>query len=368
MNDGRRRTVPRREAVEPTGEHPTDERPVAGSLLNRRSLIARAAGTFSALTVAGVAAGCGSSASGSGSGGGSKSMAFAQPDTSFAGYPLLLKGVKDYASSHGYTVLESHANSKLDAQVSEINTWIAQGVGGIIVLPLDNDAMHPLIVKARHGGVKFLDYSDNALPGVDGWVIFNNLQGAKLVGTYVGNWVNKTLGGTAKVALLTHNIQKTGRQRISGAVAAMQQVAPGAKVVAQHEGVLAADTLSVAQSMLQAQPGLNVFICIADDGCLGVERAFSQTNPSADRQSKMCIVGFDGTMPVFQKIVAGSPIRATGALDLIKVGGASAEATINAIAGKQPTKISYPYVLCAQTPAGLVATKALIKRYKAVIG
>jgi ABC-type sugar transport system substrate-binding protein len=228
--------------------------------------------------------------------------------------------------------------------------------------------MHPLIVKAHQAKVKFLDYSDNALPGVDGWVIFNNLQGAKLVGTYVGNWVNKTLGGTAKVALMTHQIQKTGRQRIDGAVAAMQQVAPGAKVIAQHEGVLAADTLPVAQSMLQANPDLNVFICIADDGCLGVERAFSQTNPSADRTSKMCIVGFDGTMPVFEKIVANSAIRATGALDLIKVGSASAEATINAIEGKQPTKISYPYVLCAQSPAGLTQTKALINRYKAVTG
>jgi ABC-type sugar transport system substrate-binding protein len=148
----------------------------------------------------------------------------------------------------------------------------------------------------------------------------------------------------------------------------MQQVAPKAQVVTQHEGVLAADALPVAQSMLQAQPDLNVFICIADDGCLGVERAFTQTHPSAERQSKMCIVGFDGTMPVFQKIAAGSAIRATGALDLIKVGMASAEATINAIQGKQPTTISYPYVLCAQTPAGLTATKTFIKRYSAVIG
>lgn len=356
MNDPRRPSEEQREAGEPS----------VGGVLDRRSLLVRAAGTVGALALGGVAAGCASSANGGGSGSGSKQMAFAQPDTSFAGYPLLLKGVKDYASSRGFTVLQSHANSKLDAQVSEINTWIAQGVGGIIVLPLDNDAMHPLIVKAHQNGVKFLDYSDNALPGVDGWVIFNNLQGAKLVGTYVGNWVNKTLGGTAKVALLTHNIQKTGRQRIDGAVAAMQQVAPKAHVVTQHEGVLAAQALPVAQSMLQAQPDLNVFICIADDGCLGVERAFTQTHPSAERQSKMCIVGFDGTMPVFQKIVAGSAIRATGTLDLIKVGMASAKATINSIQGKQPAKISYPYVLCAQTPSGLAATKTFIKRYSTV--
>ncbi len=334
--------------------------------LDRRSLIVRAAGAVGALGLGPVIAGCGSS--GGGSGGKSKQIAFAQPDTAFAGYPLLLKGVKDYTSAHGYSVLESHANSKLDAQVSEINTWIAQGVAGIIVLPLDNDAMHPLITKAHQSGVKFLDYSDNALPGVDGWVIFNNLQGAKLVGTYVGNWINKTLGGTAKVALLTHNIQKTGRERISGAVAAMKQVAPKAQVVTQHEGVLAADTLPVAQSMLQANPDLNVFICIADDGCLGVERAFMQTHPAKSRQDQMCIVGFDGTPPVFQKILAGSSIRATGTLDTIKVGSASAQATINAVKGSGPTKINFPYVLCAQTPAGLATTKAFVKRYSAVTG
>jgi ABC-type sugar transport system substrate-binding protein len=297
-----------------------------------------------------------------------KQIAFAQPDTAFAGYPLLFKGVKDYASARGYEVLESHANSQLDAQVNEINTWIGQGIGGIIVLPLDNNAMLPLIAKAHAAGVKFLDYSDNALPGVDGWVIFNNLQGAKLVGTYVGNWVNKTLGGKAKVALLTHEIQKTGRDRIHGGVAAMKKVAPGAKVVASHEGVLSAQVLPVAQSMLQANPDLNVFMCIADDGCLGAEQAFLQTHPSAARKKTMAIVGWDGTVPVFQKIVAGATIRATGSLDLIKVGSASAQATINAIEGGTPTEINFPYVFAGQTPAGLVTAKAFIKRYKAVTG
>jgi ribose transport system substrate-binding protein len=295
-----------------------------------------------------------------------KQIAFAQPDTAFAGYPLLLKGVTDYAKSRGYQVLESHANSQLSAQVNEINTWIAQGIGGIIVLPLDNNAMLPLIQKAHGAGVKFLDYSDNALPGVDGWVIFNNLQGAGLVGRYVGNWINKTLGGNAKVALLTHEVQKTGRDRIHGGEAAMLKVAPKAKIVAKHEGVLSAQVLPVAESMLQANPDLNVFMCIADDGCLGAYQAFLQTHPSAARQKQMCIVGWDGTVPVMQKIVAGTAIRATGVLDLIKVGSASAQATIDAIEGSGATKINFPYVVADQTPAGIATAKSFIRRYKAV--
>lgn len=333
-----------------------------GTNITRRSLLARGLGAAGGLTLTELLAACGSSG---GSGGGkSKRVAFAQPDTSGAVYPLLLAGAQKEADARGYTLLQSHANAKLNAQIDELNTWIGQRIGGVIVLPLDNDAMAPLIKRAKRNDVKFLDYSDKALPGVDGWVIFNNLQGARLVGENVGQWVKKTLGGQAKVALLTHDIQQTGRDRINGAVKAMQQVAPGAKVVAKQEGVLAADTLSVFRSMLQANADLNVVICIADDGCLGTERAFMQTNPSRERQDKMFMAGFDGSVPVFKKILAGSVIRATGALDLIGIGGAAIKATINAVEGKKPTQINYPYQLVSQDNPALA--RKFLARYKAV--
>jgi len=324
---------------------------------SRRKFVLGATGAVGALSLGGAGSALGALTRA----GNSKQIAFAQPDTAFSGYPFLLKGCHQAAAKRGYTVLESHANSKLDAQVSEINTWIGEKIGGMMVLPLDNNAMLPLIKKAHAAGVKFLDYSDKALPGVDGWVIFNNLQGARLVGTYAGQWVNKTLHGKAEVALLTHEIQKTGRDRIHGGIAALQKVAPGAKVVARHEGVLAADCYTVTQSILQAHPNINVILCIADDGCLGAERAFMQTHPSKARQDQMLIAGWDGTVPVFKKIVAGSTIRATGALDVIGIGAASINATANAIEGKQPTQINFPYVLSSQSPAGLAVTRKLLK-------
>jgi ribose transport system substrate-binding protein len=318
--------------------------------IGRRRFLAGAAG-LAAIAGLGTACSTGakSSTSTSGaSGGNRKKIAFAQPDTSFAGYPLLLHGARQEGQSRGYQILESRANAKLDAQVSEINTWIGQQIGGIMVLPLDNNAMAPLIKKAHDGGVKILDYSDKALAGTDGWVIFDNIQGAKLVGENAGQWVNSTLGGNAKVALLTHEAQQTGRDRIDGAVAALKQVAPHVEVVAHQEAVLSAQALPVFQSMLQAHPDINVVFCIADDGCLGAERAFMQSNPSKERQDKMFIAGWDGSMPVFKKILAGSAIRATGALDLIKIGAAAIRATADAIEGKSSTQIDFPYVLVDQ--------------------
>jgi ribose transport system substrate-binding protein len=295
----------------------------------------------------------------------SKTIAFAQPDTSASVYPLLLKGAKQEAAKRGYQLLESHANHQLDAQVNELNTWIAQGIGGVIVLPLDNNAMLPLIKKAHDAGVKFLDYSDKALPGTDGWVIFNNLQGAAQVGADAGRWVNRTLGGNAQVALLTHEIQQTGRDRIHGGIKALQKVAPKAKVVARHEGVLAAECLTVTQSLLQAHPDLNVILCIADDGALGAEKAFMQTHPSAARKKTMYIGGWDGSIPAMKAVISGGVIRSTGALDLVGIGAASVRATADAIEGSGSTRINYPYVLVSQSAAGKKTGRQLLAKYGA---
>jgi|SRR5579875_727044 len=321
-----------------------------GQPMRRRELLRGMAVGGVSLATFGIA-GCGGSSGPSasskavGSKGLKKAVGFSQPDTSASIWQPLMVGARSAASKRGYQLLESHANSQLSAQVAEIETWIAEGVAGIIVLPLDNTAMQPLIAKAHQRGIKFLDYSDNALPNVDGWVIFDNLQGAKLVGTYAGHWVNKTLGGKAQVGLLTHQIQLTGRQRIEGAVKALQAVAPGAKVVAQHEGVLSPQTFPAAQSMLEAHPNINVFICIADEGCDGVLHAFLDRHPSAKQQADMFICGFDGSAPVIKEILADTPIRATGALDAVAIGEASVNATINAVEGKGPTHVNFPYVL-----------------------
>jgi len=344
-------------APRPDGQDSTSER-----LLSRRHFVRRVGLAGATLAVAGpVLAACGttnsstSASSGSSSSkptGNRKKIGFSQPDTSASIWGPLMLGAKLQCQARGYELLESHANSQLSGQISEIQTWIAEGVGAIVALPLDNNAVIPLIKSAHAKGVKFLDYSDNALPGVDGWVIFDNLQGAKLVGQYAGQWVNQTLGGKAQVALLTHQIQLTGKQRIEGCVSALQAVAPGAKVVAQHEGVLSPDTFPAFQTMLQAHPGINVAICIADEGCAGVEQAFMATHPSAQRVKDMFICGFDGSGPVIKAVGTGGPIRATGALDAVAIGKASIETAANAIEGKTPTKINFPYVLCdAQTTA-----------------
>ena len=109
--------------------------------------------------------------------------------------------------------------------------------------------------------------------------------------------------------------------------------------------MLSPQTLPAAQAMLQAHPDIDMFICIADEGCDGCLSAFKATHPSAARQKDMFICGFDGSGPTITQILEGTPVIATGTLDLAGTGAASVEATANAVEGKGPTKINYHYVL-----------------------
>jgi ABC-type sugar transport system substrate-binding protein len=334
--------------------------------LDRRAFLVASAGFLAA---GGLLAACGSDAAedgGGGPGGSRNKIAFAHPASTAPIYPLMVAGARGVADERGYELLTSHADNKLDVQITELNTWIAQRVGGIVVLPLDNAAMAAIAEKAIANDVKILNYSNEVVPDADGSVVFDNPQGAELVGEYAGRWVNETLGGEAKVALLTDNKQEAGRQRIYGALRALKAAAPDVEVVAEQQGLFAPETLTIFQSMLQAHPDINVVFCIADDGCIGTEKAFMQTNPSQGRQDQMFMAGWDGSIPVLKAIASGSVIRATGVLDLIGIGEDCSRATINAIEGTGETDIDVPYVLADQEHPDVA--REFVSRYEAIIG
>jgi ABC-type sugar transport system substrate-binding protein len=244
-------------------------------------------------------------------------------------------------AKRGYEILESFAEGRADKQVAEINNWIGLGVDAVAILPLDENAMQPLIQKAHEAGVLFFGYA-NVIPNADGYTIWENRRAADLLGEMMGNWINETLGGEAEVASLTAEFHETGRQRIRGAEAKLLEIAPNAKIVNRTEAVLAADAFAATQSILQANPNLNVVLCIADDGCLGAAQAFEATGRDPET---MFIGGYDGAREVLTRVLEGGPIRATMALPLLNIGRSVVYLPDNMLKGNEPTSMTHQYEL-----------------------
>lgn len=344
------------------------------SKLDRRRFLSMAAGTTLGIAgLGGLAAACGggddggsttggttSSAAGdtsaadtaaatsSASGGSKGRIAFGQPNTMADVAKPLLEGAKQEAESRGYELLQSSANGQLEKQIQEINTWIADGVDAMTILPLDPNAMAPLVEKAHAADIYFISYAAK-IEGADGYTIFDDRQGGALVGEAAAAWINDTLGGEAQVALLAPTFIETLKLRIAGAEEALARLAPNAKVVARTEALLAADALTDTRSILQANPDVNVILCAADDGCLGAAQAFEATGRDPET---MFIAGWDGAKAVMEKILEGGTIRATGALDLIELGKSAIFTAANVIEGQEPTETVNKYILVtANDPA-----------------
>ena len=208
-------------------------------------------------------------------------IAFGQPDRTADVYKPLIAGAKLEGQARGYEVLESFAEGRADKQIAEINNWIGSGVKAMTILPLDEKAMQPAIEKAHEAGIVFVSYSD-IIPNADGYTVFDSVQGGEMVGEWVGNWINENLGGEAEIASLTADFHETGRQRIGGAEKKIAELAPNAKVVNRTEAVLAPEAFTATQSILQANPNVNVILCIADDGCLGAAQAVRGHRPRSE--------------------------------------------------------------------------------------
>jgi ABC-type sugar transport system substrate-binding protein len=343
-----RNSVAQRERTEPSDS----------AKVSRRELIRGGAVSGLALTAGSIAlSACGSSSSASGASSATKAattaaakkVVFSFPGESLDIYPLLLHGAQQEAQSAGYQLLTSHATTQ-QGQVTEVDTWLAEGVAAITILPVDPTAAGPLVAKAHQQGTKFCAYA-STVPGMDCQLGIGNVQGGHLVGAAVAEFINKSLGGKAKVALYLNPQSIDTVQRVQAAAQKMKALAPGAEIVATENGALGTGTLGLqlTQSLLQRVPDLNVVIPLNDTLGLGAAQAFKDAGRNLD---KVYTTGFDGSRAALEAIKAGgSALKSTAGADLVAVGAAAVKIAIDAAEHKSPTTIVAQYELVsAQTP------------------
>jgi ribose transport system substrate-binding protein len=108
----------------------------------------------------------------------------------------LRDAIKASVESHGDTFVESDPSGDPAKQIPQIETFVGQGVDGIILTPTNAEAVLPAIKSADDQGIPVVIVGAGANPGA--WkaaVLTSNVQGGRQIGEYV---VDK-LGGEGKV-------------------------------------------------------------------------------------------------------------------------------------------------------------------------
>jgi ribose transport system substrate-binding protein len=295
--------------------------------------------------------------------GGTKKLAFGHPHASGAFYAVVKAGAEDQSKALGYELLQSRANGALDAQIAEVQTWIAQKVDAMTILALDINAMAPFVKQAHDAGIVFVCYAQS-IDGADGYVTFDDASAAPQVGTMAADWINTKLGGNAKVAFMGDYSIQNNVIRLNPAKEALLKAAPKAQVVYEGKGLLAPEALASTQTLLQQHPDLKLVICAADDGALGASQAFTTSGKDV---SDVWIAGYDGSQPAMEKAITGTdPLRLVAALPLYEIGQMVVTIPDNVLKKSGDTNYKAPYTMVSVETAA--DGQKLIDDFKAHTG
>ncbi|MFF0080655.1 substrate-binding domain-containing protein [Streptomyces canus] len=249
------------------------------------------------------------------------------------------QSVEAEAKKKGVKVVVADARGDAATQVNQIQDFISRQVSAIIYIPAGATAASVPVKAAERAKIPVItvDRNPSDAPGKS-FIATNSVAAAKTL----GEWVIKQKGGKGQLAILQGQIGTTPQvDRQKGFGQALAQ-APGIKVVTQQTADWAQDkAYSVAQDMLQAHPGIDIFWGQADAMALGAAQAVK----SADGKKRL-IVGFDGDF-AGMKAVRNGTIDATMVQQTQKMGRMSVDTALDVVDGKKvaPTQLLPAFLL-----------------------
>jgi len=242
-------------------------------------------------------------------------------------------GIKAEAATQGIEVLVADQKSDQSKQVSGSLDLINQGISGLIITPVQPDAL-PATITAAHAAKIPVVIGDIGTAGdYDTYIQSNNKAGGASAAEYVVKQVGSK-AGTHQVGLIElHAGSVAGEERIGGFVDELAK-SPNFKIVSKLAGNDTVDGgFKAAQDMLSANPDLEVIYAANDDSAIGAQRAMETAGKSV--KNGFILIGFDGSSSAQQLIEKGS-MSATVAQDPYGQGQRAVKTVLALLNGEDP--------------------------------
>lgn len=222
-------------------------------------------------------------------------------------------------------VVAPPAESDVQAQITQIEDLIAQGVEGIALAPTDPNALAPVVDAAKAAGIPVVFVDTRGINEGVTFIGTNNEVGAALAAEYMC----ENLPEGANVAILQGLIsQSTGQARAEGSKQGLTDC--GLNIVAEQTAEWdRSKAITVTENILAGNPDLQGIFGSNDNMALGAVQALK----SAAKLDDVLVVGFDANPDAANSILAGE-MSASVAQAPANMGGFGIQALVDLKEGK----------------------------------
>ncbi|HEX6239862.1 MAG TPA: substrate-binding domain-containing protein, partial [Polyangiales bacterium] len=188
-----------------------------------------------------------------------------------------------------------------DEQIKVVETFLARGVDGIVLAPLDDRALLPVLndAKARKVPVLIID-SNVQWDGYVSYVATDNEKAGGLAATKLGT----LLGGKGRVLVMRYQTGSASTsERENGFLATLRKDFPNIQVVSdnQYGGATTETAFATGENLLSTHKELDGIFCPNESTTFGMLRALS----AAGRAGKLRFFGFDASPKLVEALQKG---------------------------------------------------------------
>ncbi|MER6092100.1 ABC transporter permease/substrate-binding protein [Streptomyces bluensis] len=240
------------------------------------------------------------------------------------------KGAQEEARKLGADLTVTDAQNDASQQANQLQNFTSEGVGSIIVNPVDSDAAGPSVRAANKAAIPVVGVDRGVnKANTAALVASDNVEGGKLGAKALA----EKLGGKGKIVIL-QGLAGTSASRERGAgFAEGLKAYPGIEVVARQPADFdRTKGLDVMTNLLQAHPDVDGVFAENDEMALGAIKALG-----SKAGKSVAVIGFDGT-PDGLKAVTDGTLYASVAQQPTELGRIAVQNALKAAEGEKVEK------------------------------
>jgi ribose transport system substrate-binding protein len=222
-----------------------------------------------------------------------------------------------------------------ERQIDIVADFVAQGIDGIVLAPLDSTALIPSVRNAKDEGIPTVIF-DSALADdsvIVSYVATDNYRGGALAAQEIG----RRLSGEGNVILLRYNVgSESTEQREQGFLDTLRKEFPKLVILSddQYSGTTALSAQNKALELCnQFGDRLNGFFAVCEPDTIGVLGALEQEGLAG----KVAFVGFDPS-PHLIEAMRNKKIQGLVLQDPVAMGYLGVKSVVEHLQGKEVPK------------------------------
>lgn len=248
-------------------------------------------------------------------------------DTKQEWFAEVIEGMNQAGEDMGVDVKIMSSDSDVAKEANLIDNFIAQQLDAISISPQSDEASVPAVERAVNAGIPVITWNSKVnSPESKYFVGVDNYDLGAKTGEYAADYIEEEMGGSAKIAVVGTSKYSVGIDRVNGFMDEVTKV-PGVEIVAQQDAEFKELSLSVTESILEANPETEIIWCWNQGALLG-----SLAAVRGKSESDVILMGTDMSIDLARNMLEeDSKLAAVTTQQPYEIGYASIKAAVEVV-------------------------------------